>query len=154
VNETRIRVPPDPAALHRPSGAHRRCDFRIDPQVERTAQDVLAVLRHPEGGAREHRIGLGGPIGGEDRRSGLADRIKNIGQKIDHTDIHLSLLTRVMIAQKDAELLHDPVDRAAIVAISALESLARIGVGEAEATQLGRTRNRASHRWPCRAPGC
>ena len=152
VNETRMRVPPDAAALHRPGGIHRHGDFRVEPQVERAAQDVLTVLGHSEGGACEHRVGLGRPIGRKDRRAGLADRVQNIGQKVDHTDIHLRLFTRVMIAQKDAELFHHPVDRAVIVAVGALERLAGIGVGEAKTAQLGRARNGARRRWPCRQP--
>src|SRR6516165_11084437 len=58
-----------------------------------------------------------------------------------------------MIAQKDAEFFDDPMDRAVIVAIGALESLTRIGVGEAEAAQRRRPRNSVRYRWPCRTSG-
>ena len=91
---------------------------------------MLAVLGHPKGGAREHRVGLLCAIGGEDRRAGGTDGVEHIRQKIDHADIHLRLFAGVMIAQKDAEFVDHRSDRAVFVAVGAVEGLAGINVGK------------------------
>jgi len=75
------------------------------------------VLGNAKGGAGKRRIRLGGAIGRKDRRFGLADRIKHIGQEVDHPDIDLGLLPGMMVAEKNAELVDDPFDRALIVAV-------------------------------------
>src|SRR5438105_236612 len=119
-----MRIPADTAALHRPGFGHRIGKPRFEANVERAAEDMLAVLGNAKGGPGEHRIRLGGAIGRKDRRFGLADRIEHIGQEIDHPDIDLRLLPGMMVAEKYAELIDDPFDRAIIVAVRAVESLA------------------------------
>src|SRR5438132_11620343 len=150
MDKPRMRVPPDAAPLHCTGCIHCFTELRSEAHIERAAVDVLAVLGHPEGGAREHRVGFGRTIGGKDCRVGLTDRIENIGEKIDHFDIHLDLLSGMMVAKKDGQLFHQPVDRTAVVAVGAFEGLARMAVDEAEAAGSRRPRNRAGTRWPRR----
>jgi hypothetical protein len=119
-----MRIPADTAALHRPGSGHRIGKPRFEANVERAADDMLAVLGNAKGGAGKRRIRLGGAIGRKDRRFGLADRIKHIGQEVDHPDIDLGLLPGMMVAEKNAELVDDPFDRALIVAVRPVESLA------------------------------
>jgi hypothetical protein len=123
VNKTRLWIPADPAAPHRPGSGHRIGKPCFEAKVERVAQDMLAVLGNTKGGAGEYRIGLGRTVGGKDRRFGLADGIEHIGEEIDHPDIQLRLLPGVMIAEENAEFADDRFDRALIIAVCAIKSL-------------------------------
>ena len=110
----------------------------LETHIERPADDMLAVLGYAEGRAREHRVGLGRAIGRKDRRSGFADRIEDIGQKIDDPDIDLRLFAGMMVAQKNAKFVDHPVDRALVVAVGAFEGLAGMGIDEAQPAQRSR----------------
>src|SRR5208282_4221921 len=120
-----MRIPTDTAALHRSRRIHRLGELRAKTYVERTAVDVLTLLGHPEGCARKHRVGFGGAIGGKDSRAGLADRIEDIGEKVDDPNVHLRLFAGMMVAQENAEFLDHAIDRAVVIAIGAFEGLAR-----------------------------
>src|SRR5215471_3955431 len=93
MDEPGMRVPADSTALHRARCRHRLGKPRIQTDVERPADDVLAVLGNAEHRSGEHRVGFGRAICRKDRRPSLPDRIENIGQKIDDPDIHLRLFT-------------------------------------------------------------
>jgi hypothetical protein len=62
--------------------------------VECAAVETLAVFGDPEGGALQHRVGLGRPIGGEDAcalritciRTGDATRRRRLGTPFLHID--------------------------------------------------------------------
>jgi hypothetical protein len=56
----------------------------------------------------------------------------------------------MMVAEESAELVDDPFDRAFIVAVGPLESLAGMRVDEPQPTQReGWASYRTRHRWPC-----
>jgi hypothetical protein len=146
VDKTRMRIPADTAALHRPGSGHRIGKPRFEANVERPADDMLAVLGNAKGRAGEHRICLGGAISRKDRRFGLADCIEHIGQEVDDPDIDLGLLPRMMVAEKNAELVDDPFNRTLIVAVGPIESLAGMRVEQPKPTQRdGRTGNCMRH---------
>ena len=89
---------------------------------------MLAVLGDAKGRPGEQRIRLGRAIGGKDRYFGLADRIEHISQEVDQSDVDLRLFPGMVIAEKNAELVHNPLYRAVIVAVRPLESLAGMRV--------------------------
>src|SRR5260370_35454856 len=53
VEKTRLRIPADTAALHRPGSGYRSGKLRIKADVERAAHDMLAVLHISR---REHGL--------------------------------------------------------------------------------------------------
>jgi len=113
---------------------------------------MLAVLGNAKGRPGEHRIRLGRALGRKDRRFGLAD---HVGQEVDHPDIDLRLFPGMVVAEKNSELVDDPFDRAFIIAVRPLESLAGMRVDEPQPTQRdGWAGYRTCHRRPCGAPGC
>ena len=61
----------------------------------------------------------------------------------------------MMVAEKNAEFVDDPFDRAFIIAVRPLESLAGMRVDEPQPTQRdGGSGNSTRHRGPCGAPSC
>src|SRR6266851_3461042 len=75
MEKTGMRVPADAAALHPPGRLHRLFEPRFEMDVERAAIEMLAVIGDAKGGARQHRVGLGRPIGGKDGRALRVHRI-------------------------------------------------------------------------------
>src|ERR1700736_943240 len=63
VDKTRLRIPADTAALHRPGFGHRIGKLRFEADVERAAHDMLAMLGDAKGRPGEQRIRLGRAIG-------------------------------------------------------------------------------------------
>ena len=92
-------VPADTATLHRPRCPHRGGEPRSEMNIERATIEVLAILGHPERRARQHRIGLGRPIGGEDARALGINRIHDRGEEIDDRDINLDRGGGMKVAQ-------------------------------------------------------
>ena len=111
-----------------PGCGHRIRKLRFEADVERAAHDMLAVLGDAKGRPGEHRIRLGRAIGRKDRCFGLADRIEQIGQEVDHPNVDPRLFPGMMVAEKNAQLVDDPFYRAFIVAVRPLESLAGVRV--------------------------
>ena len=61
----------------------------------------------------------------------------------------------MMVAEENAELVDDPFDRAIIVAVRPVESLAGMCVDQPQPTQRdGRAGNCLRYRRPCDAPSC
>jgi hypothetical protein len=110
VDKTRMRIPADTPALHRPGFGHRIGKLRFEADVERAAHDMLAVLGNAKGRPGEHRIRLGRAIGRKDRPFGLAHCIEHIGQEVDHPDIDLYLFPGMMVAEEKAEFVDDPFE--------------------------------------------
>jgi len=54
----------------------------------------------------------------------------------------------MMVAKKDGQLFHHPVDRTAVVAVAAFEGLAGMAIDEAEAEWTRWPRNRPNTRRP------
>src|SRR5690349_7925798 len=102
MDEPRMRVPADTAALHRAGSGHRLGKLGVGANVESAPDDMLAVLSHPEGRACEHRVRFGGTISREYRRFAVADGIQHIRQEVDHPNIDLGLLAGMVVAEKDA----------------------------------------------------
>jgi len=145
-----MRIPADTSALHRPGFGHRVGKSRVKAKVESAAQDVLAVLGNTKVGAGQHRIGLGGTVGGQDRRLGLADGVEHIGQEIDHPEIHLRLLFGVMIAEENAEFRDGRFDRALITAVCAIKSFPGVRIDQPQPTRRNWwAGNRVRRRRPC-----
>jgi hypothetical protein len=91
-----------------------------------------------EHSASQHRVGFGRAIGRQYGRLVLADRIENIGQKIENTDIDLRLFTAMVVAQEDTQLVDDPRDRPLVVAVRTIKGLAGMAVDETQAAQRQR----------------
>src|SRR5580704_16956552 len=83
MEETGMRVPADAAALHRPCRENGFGESCPETHVECAAVEMLAVFGHPEHGALEHCVSLGGPIRGEDACALRIDCIHHRGEKID-----------------------------------------------------------------------
>ena len=136
-----------------PGCGHRIRKLRFEADVERAAHDVLAVLGDAKCRPGEHRISLGRAIGRKDRCFGLADRIEQIGQEVDHPNVDPRLFPGMMVAEKNAQLVDDPFYRAFIVAVRPLESLAGMRVDQPQPTQRdGRTGNCMRDRRPNGTP--
>ncbi len=151
VDEVRMRIPADAAAAHRPGRLHRLRQLGVERDVERPAIHMLAVFGDAEHRARQHRVGFGGAIGGQDRRLGGADRIEDVGEKIEHADIHLRRSAAVKVPQKDAQLANDRLDRPVVVAVGAVKALAGMGVDEPQPAQCRQARHGARRNRPRRA---
>src|SRR5437763_14837796 len=100
VKEPRAGIPADAAAKHRARRLHRLLVAAVEPDVERPAIDVLAVIGDAKGRLCQHRVGLARAVGGQDRRFCRAHGIHDAGEKIEDADIDRDRLARMMVAQK------------------------------------------------------
>src|SRR5438094_4442410 len=62
VEETGVRIPTNSAPPQTSREQHRLFATGFEPNVERAAVDVLAVVGHPEGRLRQHGVGLAGAV--------------------------------------------------------------------------------------------
>src|SRR5215469_10916077 len=88
MEELGMRVPADAAALHRTCRADCFGEPCPETYVECKAVEMLTIFGDPERGALEHRVGLGGPIGGEDGCALRVDCIHRCGEKIDDPHVN------------------------------------------------------------------
>ena len=109
----------------------------FEPDVERAAVDVLAVVGDPEGRFRQHAVGRDGAVGRQHRRAGRADPVHHGGEEIDDADIDRDPLTRMMVAQQVRQILHRRRDRSELVAVRPVEALAGMGVVQLDAARRG-----------------
>ena len=136
VHKAGMRIPADPAALHRAGRLHGVGELVPKMHIEGAAIEVLAVFRDPEMRLREHRVGLRRAVGRQNHRLALADRLHHRGQEVEHPDIDRDLLAAVEIAEKHRELVHDPRDRTVVVTVDATKRLAGMRIGEIEPMRL------------------
>ena len=138
MDEMRARIPADAAPAHGESRLLHPAEIAVEGDVDRPADDVLAVLGHPEGGGREHLVGLLGPIGREHGGMALVGRGHDVGQKIQHGEIDRPGLVGVEIPKEDSQIRDRAGQGAGGVAIGAVEGLPGVGVLQVKAMRLGR----------------
>ena len=138
----RAGIPADAAPPHGERRLLHPAEIAVEGDVDRPADDMLAMLGDPEGGGRQHLVGLLGAIGREDGSVALVGGGHDIGQKIQHGEIDRPGLVGVEIAQEDGQIGHGAGQGPGRVAVGAGEGLAGMGVLEREAAQLGRTGER------------
>src|SRR6266576_3851334 len=87
MKKTRVRIPPNPAALQSARSLHCPFVVGVDANIERASVDVLTVLGDAEMGARQHRIGLTRSVGREYGRARGSYRVHDAGEKVENADI-------------------------------------------------------------------
>src|SRR5205814_7310056 len=79
MKKTRVRIPPNPAALQSARSLHCPFVVGVEANIERASVDVLTVLGDAEMGARQHRIGLTRSVGREYGCTLLPDGVHDTG---------------------------------------------------------------------------
>ena len=109
----------------------------VEPDIERAAVDVLAVVGDPERRFRQHAVGRDGAVGRQDRSAARADPVHDGGEEIDDADLDRDPLAGMMVAQQMGEVFHRRRDRPVLVAIRAVEAFAGMGVVQLDAARRG-----------------
>src|SRR6202040_10367 len=132
MEKTGMRIPTNPAALHRPGSLHCPLSASVKPNIECAPVDVLAIFGNTEVGSHQHRVGLTRAVRRKYCRLCCPDRVHDAEEEIEYRDVDRRLLARIVVAQEIREFCEGYCNRAHIVAKRPIKGFAGMCVEEPE----------------------